>query len=190
MLNQHQTIRNNIKKFNKPLPLAEYLIPLIGNKKEVKIADIGSGPYSVIGSYLDGVKVEICHSDNQDFMGFWDKYNAVPSVQIERQDMEELMYPKEYFDIVHCANALDHTKNIVAAILEMIRVCKVGGWVYIDCHLDQKATGHKHFWNAKRDGIFTNGEIVVDLKHLGFAISYIDYGGESRYNRVIAVFKK
>lgn len=190
MLNQHQTIKDNIKRFNKPNPLADYLLPLIGHKKEVKIADIGSGPYSTIGHYLDGVKVDIYHSDNQDFTKFWKKYNATPLVHIEHQDMEKLTYPDDFFDIVHCVNALDHTRNAPSAIMEMIRVCKPGGYVYIDCHLDQLSTGHKHKWNMKENGCLNDGHNSFCLKPLGFDIKFIDNGGESRYNRIVATLQK
>lgn len=190
MLNQYQTVKNNIEKFNKLSPLVDYLIPLIEEKREVKILDVGSGAYSIIGHYLDEIKVDITHCDNQDFSGFWKKYEATPLIPIEYQDMEKLTYPDESFDIVHSANALDHTRDALAAVKELIRVCKTGGWVYIDCHLDQLNTGHKHYWNAKGDGTFENGTDKFDLKEFGFGIQFIDNGGESRYNRIIATLQK
>ena len=190
MLNQHKTIRDNIERFNKPLPLVEYLVLLVGDKKDVKIADIGSGPFSTIGRYLTGVKIEIYPSDQQDFTGFWKKYKVSPMFPIEYQNMENLTYPDEFFDIVHCTNALDHTINALEAVKEMLRVCKTGGWIYIDCSLDQLSTGYKHYWNTKEDGVFVNKTDKFDLKDFGFKIKFIDNGGESRYNRIIATFKK
>lgn len=160
--------------------LIEVLIPLTQDKKEVKIADIGSGPSSRIGHYLEGVKIEIYPSDKQTFT------NSL----IEYQDMEKLTYPDNFFDIVYCSNALDHTRNALAAVKEMIRVCKIGGWVYIECWLDQLQTGYKHYWNAKEDGVFINKTDRFDLKAFGFEIKYIDNGGLRRYNRIIATLKK
>lgn len=170
--------------------LVDYLIPLIGDKKEVKIADIGSGPIPKTGQYLEDVKVTIYSSDKQDFVAAWQKHNIDPPPKVEYQDMEKLTYPDDFFDIVHCVNALDHTRNALAAVKEMVRVCKPGGWVYIDCNLDQKDTGYKHFWNAKEDGTFTNYADTFDLKDFGFTIKYIDNGGERRYNQIIATLKK
>lgn len=191
MLNQHQTIKDNIEKYNKPSPLADFLLPLIEDKKEVKIADIGSGPYSIIGSYLSGVKIDIVHSDNQDFTRFWKKHNFIPLANIEYQDMEKLTYSDDTFDIVICINALDHTPNADMAVKEMIRVCKPGAWVYIDCNLDQLSnSGHKHYWDAKESGILENFYEGFDLKGFGFAIKFIDNGGESRYNKIIATLQK
>ena len=177
-------------KFNKALPLVDYLLPLIGDKKEVKIADIGSGPFSVIGSYLPEIKVEIYHSDKQDFSDFWEKRQLTSVISVEYQDMEKLTYQDNFFDIVHCFNALDHTKNAMEAVREIIRVCKVDGWVYINCALDQLSTGYGHKWNAKEDGTFTNNRDKFDLKEFGFEIKFIDKGGESRHNEIIATLKK
>lgn len=186
MLNQHQTIRDNIARFNKPNSLVDYLLPLVKGKDKVKILDVGSGPYSTIGHYIDGVQVELTLCDNQDFTPFWEKYNAHPIYEIEQQDMENLTYPDDFFDVVHCANALDHTNNALRAVGEMVRVCKPGGWIYIDCHLDQLNTGHKHKWNAQEDGTFTNGNTSFSLKDFGFSVKYINNGGERRYNKIIA----
>lgn len=190
MLNQHQTIRDNIAKWNKPNPLADFLIPFIGDKKYVTILDIGSGAYSVIGNYLDGVTIDLKLCDTQDFTSFWEKYNAKPFLPVHNQDMENITYPDNIFDIVCCINALDHTNDALKAVKEMIRVCMPGGYVYIDCHLDQLDTGHKHKWNAKSDGVLTNKKESFDLKDLGFKINFVDNGGESRYNKIIAIFQK
>ncbi len=172
---------------NQPLPLLDYFIPMIGDKKEVMIADIGSGPLSITGQLLDGVKVEMYPIDQQDFSYFWEKYGGQPHFPIEVQDMEKLTYPDGFFDIVHSMNALDHTKGALQALKEMIRVCKPGGWVYIDCALIQHTTrGHRHFWNALEDGTFTNEYATFDLKDYGFQIEFIDNGGERAYNHIIA----
>lgn len=190
MINQHQTNRDNIEKFNKAGPLVDYLIPLVGDRIDVQLLDIGSGPYSIIGSYLEGKHIDLRLADNQDFTDFWEKYNATPYFPVEYQDMEKLTYPDSFFDIVHSANALDHTINAWEAVKEMIRVCKPGGWIYIQCYLDQLSTGHKHYWNAREDGVFQNNGGLFDLKDLGFKIEFIDKGGESRYNSIIATLRR
>jgi SAM-dependent methyltransferase len=190
MLNQHQTIRDNIAKFNKSNPLAEYLIPFLGNKREVRIADLGSGPYSIIGDHLGNRDIQLYLMDNQDFRGFWEQYKATPYYPVFRFDMEDIPFRDSTFDLVTCINALDHTDDAYKAVQEMIRICKPGGWIYIDCHLDQKETGHKHKWNANKYGTFSNDDTFFSLSNLGFTIEYIDNGGESRYNKIIATLQK
>ena len=161
------------------IKLIDCLLPLIGNKKEVKIADIGSGSNSRIGQNVEGVKVTIYPSDKKH-----------SNKNIGYQDMEKLTYPDNYFDIVYCSNALDHTRDALSAVKEMMRVCKRDGWIYIECWLDQKQTGYQHYWDAKEDGIFENGTTRFDLKDFGFKIKFIDEYGERRYNRIIATLKK
>lgn len=179
-----------VKHFNVPQPLMAELVGLIGDKKSVKIADIGSGPYSKIGRILNGVNVEVYPSDKNNFKAFWESKGLIPSLPIEIQNMEKLTYESDYFDIVYCANALDHTKNALAAVKELIRVTKRGGYVYLVCYLDQQLTGHMHYWNAKENGVFEGPRGVFDLKDLGFNIKFIDLGGLSRYNNIIATYNK
>jgi SAM-dependent methyltransferase len=183
-------IQDKISGYNKSTPLIDELLPFVEDKKEVKIADIGSGPFSFIGSTLPGVKIEVYPSDKQDFYRFWEVRGQKPYIPVEYQDMEKLTYPDEFFDIVFCHNALDHTKNAKVAVQEMVRVCKTGGWVVIICSLNQLDTGYLHFWNAKEDGTFTNKVDTFDLKDLGFKIKFTDNGGESRYNLITATLKK
>lgn len=183
----YKRYKEKIKHYNQFLPLAPHLIPLVGDKKAVKIADIGSGPYPINGQLLEGVEVETYCMDQQDFGYFWEKYEATPTHKIEVQDMEKLTYPDKFFDITQSINALDHTRDALTAVKEMIRVTKEGGWVYIDCHLIQKTNrGHRHFWDMLEDGSMTNGETTFDLKDLGFEIKFIDNGGERQFNQVIA----
>lgn len=163
-------IQHKISQRNKDVELIEDLLPYVGDKKELKIADIGSGPFSFIGSTLPGVKITVYPSDKQDFTHFWEIRNQTPYIPVEYQDMEKLTYPDEYFDIVFCHNALDHTKNAKEAVKEMIRVSK--GWVVIICSLNQLDTGYLHFWNAKQDGVFDNYKERFDLKDFGFKIQF------------------
>lgn len=134
-----------------------------------RIADIGAGPTSM---------VEVVASDKDLIDG------------VQRQDMEKLTYEDNSFDVVHCRNALDHTKNALAVVKEMIRICRPGGLVYIKCWLDQKETKGHHYWSAKEDGVFTNGKTNFSLKDFGFKVRCTDLGGERRYNYIEATLEK
>jgi len=168
-----------VDNFNKSIPLIDELLQFVGDKKELKIADLGSGPVSSIGSYLPGVKVVVYPSDIQDWAQWWEKRrqwwkddDLKPFIPVDRQDMEKLTYPDEFFDIVWCHNAVDHTRNAKEAVKEMIRVCKTGGWIVIICSPNQLDTGYLHYWNAKEDGTFTNNKETFDLKEFGFKIKF------------------
>jgi SAM-dependent methyltransferase len=181
--------KNKIEQFNRVLPLNDYFLPLIGDRKEVSILDVGSGPYPITGQTLEGVKVNLRHCDNRGFDNFWANNETVPLFKIEVLDMENLDIEDNSYDIVHCVNALDHTRDALKAVKELIRVSRE--WVYIDCSLNQHSVrGKKHYWDAKEDGTFINETGHFNLKDLGFSIKYIDKGGEPQYNQIIATLQK
>ena len=41
------------------------------------------------------------------------------------------VFPRNYFDICSCTNALDHCYDPIAAIRQMLAVCKPGGWLHL-----------------------------------------------------------
>ena len=122
------------------------------SRPRVRIADLGAGAWSHVGTYLPGIDVEIVASDifAEEYMANWRSQTAQPLVAIEKQDMTALTYPDDSFDIVHCSNALDHTTNPFAAIAEMKRVCKPGGWILLR-HQNSVGLGNHytglHLWN-------------------------------------------
>ena len=140
------------KEFNHAFQLPDYFAPMIGDKKEVKIADLGAGAFCTCGSTWPTAKVTVIASDlmADDFNVMLQKKNITPFIQIEKQNMEDLHYPDNEFDIVHCTNALDHTTSPYMALLEMHRICKPGGWIYLRhyAHVGE----HQHYcglhqWN-------------------------------------------
>jgi len=166
-----EKFQRKLDEFNHPRLLSDYLIPLIGDKKEVVIAELGAGPMNTIGDHLDNVDVTVIPSDIlvNEYKELWDKHNAIPMIEVEYQDMEKLTYPDGVFDIVHCRNALDHTPNIFEAINELKRVCKVGGYVYLAHAPSQKKRfGGHHYWNFEEINLpeFTthmDGELIINV---------------------------
>lgn len=137
--------------------------------------DVGCGP-NAAKTIPIGVEMHFC--DIREF----------DNPLTEVQDMEKMTYPSWCFDIVYCTNALDHTPDALAAVKEMMRVCRPGGWVYIDCALIQRTTsGGHHAWDADEDGWLTSKNSQFNLKDLGFTITLEDNHAERRYNHMIAV---
>ena len=141
--------RDKEATFNKPSQLPAYFAPLIGDKTSVRIAELGAGPVNTIGNFWPGADVEIVASDvlQPEYEGFWKEHRKTPIVPIEYQNFEGLTYQDESFDIVHCRNALDHTRNVAMAVSEMKRICKPGGWVFLAHAPGQKTKyggGHYH----------------------------------------------
>ena len=156
-------------------PLNREIREMIGDKKEVRIADIGSGPVSTMGYTMEGVKVEYVPSDllAEEYKGLYEYHKKSPPVIPEYQDMMSLTYENESFDIVYCRNALDHSKDAYKAIQEMYRICKPGGYIYL-WHFENvgKMMGYRnmHQWNITLDGtdcLFWNKERKFRLSEFG-----------------------
>jgi len=174
------------KKHLRERQLSSYLIDLIGDKKEVNILDVGSGPVSTIGYVLDGVKVNLVLADilADEYVKLMKELGIKSKIKVEKQDMSKMTYNDNSFDIVNCRNALDHTDNPFGAIREMVRVCKVGGWIYLwhyahvgwisrykgfhKWNIDSKESFKKFF---RGDPVVENGDCLFWNKESNFLLS-------------------
>lgn len=144
------------KTLNRRSNLPDLFAPMIGSKKKVRIAELGSGMFCTIGTNWPSAEVEIYPSDilANEFNQILKEAGVVPLIPVKYEDMENLSYRDNYFDIVYCVNALDHTINPIQAIKEMYRVTKPGGWIYLKCFIDvgekEKYAG-MHKWNINMD---------------------------------------
>lgn len=153
------------KQFNRPLNLPAYFADLIGERKEVSIAELGSGMFCTIGSLWKTAKVKVYPSDvlADEFNQILKDAGITSLIPVVRENMESLSYPDNFFDIVHCVNALDHTENPLKAIKEMYRVVKPDGFIYLRHFVNvgehEKYSG-LHLWNINiyngNDCIFWN----------------------------------
>lgn len=144
------TFDKKVAQFNVHSQLPDYFAQMIGDKKHVRIAEIGAGPVNTIGDSWPGVEVELVASDvmADGYTKMWKTEQLVP---IEYQDMENLTYPDKSFDIVHCVNALDHTKNPQKAIEEMQRVSR--GYAYLrHAPFQRTRFGGHHYWDIYQVG--------------------------------------
>lgn len=154
-----------VRDYNKLFPLPYYFNEMLYNKGDYKIADLGAGPVCTLGGKKAGRGVEIYASDinAKEYKELTDAIGQELLIPIEYQDMENLTYPDEMFDVVHCVNALDHTPDVRKALSEMKRVCKKGGTIYLRHSPNQKNYLHGgHYWNATEKG-FDNGKELVKL---------------------------
>jgi SAM-dependent methyltransferase len=143
------------KLFEKDIILNKRLIPYIGDKKRVRIANIGSGPVCTIGNKLEDIDIEIISSDllADEYKEILKQLNLNPICPVEKQDMAKMTYEDNSFDIVYCANALDHSKDPYNALKEMVRICKPKGFIYL-YHIAHEGQRHRyhglHQWNLDR----------------------------------------
>lgn len=140
-----------LREFNRSRHLSEYLIPLVGDRKQVTILEVGSGPVLTIGDKLPGVDVQITACDK--LANEYAEIYPEVSFKIEYQDMEALTYPDKSFDIVHCVNALDHTHHPDKALKELMRVAK--HFVYLrhnENEGEEQEYSGLHRWNIEMIG--------------------------------------
>ncbi len=182
---KNNTLRHYTRKlawkardFNRELYLPDYFGPMIGAKKEVTIAELGSGMFCTIGSLWKTAKVKVYPSDAlANHYGQILKGGGVtPLIPVEKQDMERLSYGDNFFDIVHCVNALDHTTDPVKALKEMYRVLKPGGFIYLR-HFPNVGEHEKyaglHIWNIDLD---VDNTCIIWNKEHRFPLSEIISG--------------
>ena len=163
------------KEFNHEFQLPDYFGPMIGDKPEIMLADIGAGLFSTTGSTWPTANISVFPSDllADEFNEMLQKAGVTPLIPVEKQNMEHLDYGDNAFDIVHCANALDHTVDPIQAIKEMYRVCKPGGWIYLRHYPHVGEHQHYcglHMWNldlyGENDCKIWNKENVYTLSAL------------------------
>jgi ubiquinone/menaquinone biosynthesis C-methylase UbiE len=179
-----------LARFNRESELPDYFGPMIGDKKEVNIAELGAGPICTIGNLWKDVKVNLYASDilKNEYDALWAEHNATPIIPIEYQDMENLTYSDNFFDIVHCVNALDHTLDAKKALKEMIRVCKPGGWIYLRHLPDQKkACRGMHAWDIH----LVNGEMALSNSKEQFLLSeFGDFKTHMEKHLIVSILHK
>lgn len=147
--------------------LKDFFTPMIGNKKKVKIANLGAGPLNLIGDHRRDVKVKVVASDYlaNEYRKLLKELKIRPANPVKKQDMAKLTYKDASFDIVFCSNALDHCRDPYKALKEMVRICKPGGWIYL-FHIAHEGQRHRyrglHQWNIDMtengDCIFWNNK--------------------------------
>jgi SAM-dependent methyltransferase len=158
-----------------------------GGEKEVEpdhmrphVLDVGSGALSWIKGLIR-MRLYSCDPLAHEYREIFDYHshpNAINYIP-HKVSAEELSkeYPENFFDIVHCSNALDHTQNPYKAILEMERVCRPGGMILIQgfeneaIHEDWKGL---HQWNIRQ--CKTHLEVRSKEDHeTGSVLSYLDH---------------
>ena len=168
------------EQFNHKFPLAMYFKPMIGDKKNVSILDVGAGMFNTVGCLWHNVDIQVtcCDILADEYKKILDEYKIEPIHLIEKQDMEDLTYEDKSFDIVHCVNALDHCIKPEKAIREMYRVCRKGGWIYLRHGLNMGKERHYtglHQWDIQpvedgscefigNDTVFLLNDIIPGFK--------------------------
>lgn len=124
----------NFKSFNKNF---------FKNKKIIDVG-CGGGRYSNALRLLKAKQVIGVDFGDDGLLTAKKNYNF-KNISFQKQDVLNLKYKKNTFDIVFCNGVLHHTSDFKKGIKELYRVCKPGGYIFLYLY----GTGGL-FWTARR----------------------------------------
>lgn len=142
--------------------LCELLAQL--DTKHVRILDVGAGPLSSLGKRWPDHEVEIVPVDPlcADYDRFLSEANVIPPVRTTKADAESLTarFADASFDMAYASNSLDHCRDPILAISEMLKVVRPGGYVYLWHFADEGEAENYHGLHQWNIGA-RSGDIIV-----------------------------
>jgi SAM-dependent methyltransferase len=142
----------NGRAYINPTWLLNRFMFMLNDNKEARIANLGAGPMNMIGNGKRHWKIDVVASDPyaDEYAKMRRELNLKPKNPVEKQDLKNLTYENESFDIVYSANTLNHLENPYRALQEMLRICKPNGYIYLR-HVIYKGKGEKPLGEPKWD---------------------------------------
>jgi hypothetical protein len=122
--------------------------------KPYKFVDIGSGPFSNVGSITDKVYLDALYVDPlaSVYNMVKNRYDLNDTMKLQTGFVELLIknFEPNSFDMVHMSNALDHSFSPIDGIYQLLNICKIGGKVVLR-HAENEAVNENyqglHQWN-------------------------------------------
>lgn len=109
---------------------AEYLRPHLG--ADLTLLDIGAGPGSItvdFAAHTAHVTATEVGEEELDLSRTLARTTGIENIDFSVEDVHDLSFPDDSFDIVHTHQVLQHVADPVRALAEMRRVAKPGGLV-------------------------------------------------------------
>ncbi|MCA6479609.1 MAG: methyltransferase domain-containing protein [Chitinophagaceae bacterium] len=137
---------------------------LDGLGDDPRVLDVGSGPLTLLGKNYKGQPVNItaCDPLAPYYTMLSVKHDIDVPVPVRQAFAEDLsfFFDPGSFDLVYCANALDHSFDPIRGIEEMLIVARIGGRVVLQ-HATNEAEREQyigfHQWNFDEEG----GQFVI-----------------------------
>ncbi|EGO53999.1 hypothetical protein NEUTE1DRAFT_124374 [Neurospora tetrasperma FGSC 2508] len=127
--------------------LLPHLPKALSSNPNLKLLDIGCGPGTISASLAQHLlpSGHVLATDIADDVLERAKEHAISqglsvpqNISFQKESVYELSFPDNEFDIVHAHQVLCHLDDPVAAVKEMLRVCKPGGLISLresDMHM-------------------------------------------------------
>lgn len=141
-------------------PLSGYITRFLGAPdRRIEILDVGAGPVTILGKRYPGYEVAITAVDAlaEGYDQVLRELNITPLVRTQICETERLTerFAAGRFDVVFAHNTLDHHRDPVQSIREMIQVTRVGGYVVMS-HFENEGLregyNNLHQWNLSKEG--------------------------------------
>ncbi len=169
--------RTNYKERLDPnSPLQHRVASLLPDRPDIRILDVGAGPLTYLGKVLAGRRLNITAVDPlaAEYAQLLVRYSVQPPVRTETLQAEELTsrFGPASFDLVFARNCIDHARDPLRAVAEMIKVVKSGCYVLMEHYADEaKREGYRgfHQWNFSCDK--ATGSFLIRSKNSTFNIS-------------------
>jgi SAM-dependent methyltransferase len=167
------------------------------------ILDVGAGPLTVLGKQWDGRPVRITAVDPlaKAYDQLLEEFGITPLVRTQEAACETLAtstsgWPAvRRYDIVHAMNAIDHSRDPITGIRQMIEMARPGGHVILS-HATREATRERHSgmhqWDFYLD---EDGQFIIEGEGRGANVSalvvhegrgrVVDTQGDDRWHWVV-----
>jgi SAM-dependent methyltransferase len=143
-------------RFDPELELSAYHRSYIDQlpQQEIHILDVGAGPLTILGRKHPNKRLTIVATDvlAAQYDRLLEKYNITPLIRTQYADAERLVeqFGHDRFDFVHAQNCIDHARDPIEAIKQMLYVVKPGCLVGLK-HLENEGEYANyqglHQWN-------------------------------------------
>lgn len=107
--------------------LRSYLFEAAGLNRARRVLEVGCGTGAVLGALPRNPK-QIAHGIDIDYANLQEAAHSAPSALLTQANAFNLPFSTGSFDIVFCHFLLLWLSDPPAAVQEMIRVCRPGGW--------------------------------------------------------------
>jgi SAM-dependent methyltransferase len=140
-----------------------------------RILDVGAGPLTSLGAAHPTRQILLTATDvlAPKYDALLARYGVTPPVRTVFAEAERLVerFGPDSFDLVHAQNSIDHARDPVAAILQMLAVARPGCFVVLG-HEENEAENEGyaglHQWNFTRSGdaFVITGRRTTDVSRL------------------------
>lgn len=159
--------------------------------KDTSAADICSGSLTILAFFPRAKERYAVDTLNDAYIA---KYGRVRGVNYLSQKAEDISLNDNYFDVVFCINALDHTEDWRRVLGNIQRITKKGGKIYLEfeqtTYLERLFTrfGWKPHLSEYHLHLLSLNDVMKQMK--GSKIERVEYSPPVNLKRLKSLFRK